>query len=240
MVEVLETGGRLGNQLFEYAFGRIIAENFGYKFTHNLKAHELDNEFKLPRVIPGKEIQQPVQTVNGIHTWASDLLENILNDKSERKILLHGYFQKYIYYKNYKNKLKEWFKFDVNKFNFSNSIGVHLRKGDFKGSISDMPDDYFINILKNESFENIVVTTDEPNHPTVFKIKNEFKNVLLFNDSPYKTLEAFVCFDKLIISHGTFSWWMGFLGKASKVYMPGNVRHEIDLRVTDEQRFTFV
>lgn len=240
MVEVVETGGRLGNQMFEYTFGRIIAEELGFKFTHNLKAYELDNNFKVPRIILGKEIHQPIQSINGVHTWAPDLLDNIIKDKSDRKILLHGFFQKYVYYKNYKHKLKEWFKFDINKFNSPDTIGVHIRKGDFKGSISDMSDEYYIGLLKNETFENILLTSDEPNHPTLHRIRNEFKNVILFNDTPYKTLETFVCLDKLITSYGTFSWWMGFLGKASRVYMPSKVMHEIDLRVTDEPRYIFV
>lgn len=240
MVQLQQTGGRLGNQLFEYAFGRIIAEELGYRFEHNLGADELKNNFKLPKVIEGKSFETPIQKIDCLHKWSPTLLEEIINDKKDRKIILNGYFQKYIYYKNYKHKLKDWFKFDCNKHNYDDAIGVHIRKTDFKNSIYDMPDDYFLKILRAEAFNKIFITSDEPENETINKIKKEFKNVELFSGSPYETMEHFVCFKKLILSLGTFSWWIGFLSNADKVYMPDKVTHEIDLRVKDDLRYIFL
>jgi hypothetical protein len=240
MVELVGSTGRLGNKLFEYSFARIIAEHFNYKFIHNLDNKELSENFNLPKVIEGKEFSFPVQIINGIHEFDYNLLNCILEDVSDRRIKINGYFQKYIYYKNYKDKLKTWFYVNNEKFDYPGAIGVHIRKGDYVNSVYDLPDEYFIDILKAETYEKIYLTSDDPSHPTVKRIQNEFKNVELFNGSPYETLENFSCFDKLITCFGTFSWWMGFLSKASKVYMPNKIIGQIDLKVDDEERYTLV
>jgi len=243
MVHVERSGGRLGNQMFEYAFGRIIAEHFNYKFTHNLQIPELSENFKLPDSLGGKEIHDPVQNVNGIITYSSDLLDSILNDTRERKIICNGYFQNYNYYKNYKHKLKKWFYINNKEFDFSNCIAVHIRKGDFKNhSHFDVPDNYFLDIIKSESFDKIFLASDEPSHNIVQKILTDYKDkAILVEDTPFNTLKQFACFKKLILSFGTFSWWMGFLSDASRIYLPNKFfPNNIDLRVTDEERYILV
>lgn len=231
--------------MFEYAFGRIIAEELGYKFSHNLTASEITNYFHLPNNIGGKEFNSPVQEIEAIYKWDKSLLTDILNNKEDRKIVLHGFFQKYSYYINYKEKIKKWFYFDFNKYSFEDAIGVHIRKTDFGAPVHrhfDLPDEYFLDVLKTENYESIHITSDDPNHCLIKKIQNEFNNVLVFSGNAVETMERFVCYKKILISQGTFSWWMAFLSNAEKIYMPQKLVEpgEIDLRVIDESRYVFV
>ena len=76
--------GRLGNNLFQYALGRYLAEEMGY---------ELDAEV-LPfpethRKIQGNSYQSPEQKIGFFHIG----IPAVINNKKERLILLHGFFQ---------------------------------------------------------------------------------------------------------------------------------------------------
>jgi len=239
MVEVIGTPGRLGNKMFEYAFGRIVAEHFNYKFIFHPFVKEIVENFNLPQFLDGKDISYPNQDVNGIYEYSYTLLDEILANTQERKITINGYFQKYVYVREHKEKIKQWFYLDTNKFNFENSIGIHIRKGDQKNTIYDVPDSYFIDILKSESFDNVYITSDAPQDDVIKTIQNEFKNVHIFQGDTFNTLQNFVCFKKLITTASSYSWWMGFLSNA-KVYMPNKTYNAIDLRVDDEERFILV
>lgn len=243
MVTVKTSGGRLGNQMFEYAFGRIIAEHFNYKFTHNLPAPELSNDFKLPNIIDGREILDPVQLVEGNYNYPPDLLDNILNTSYDRKIVCDGFFQNYNYYKNYKHKLKQWFHIDTEEYDSKNDLAVHIRKGDYKAHPHfDLPDEYFLNLIKQENFDRLIVSSDEPSSNVVQKIFEQYKDrAILFEDTPFNTLYHFACHNKLILSFGTFSWWIGFLSNAEKIYLPNKFfPGNIDLRITDDKRYTLI
>jgi hypothetical protein len=155
---------------------------------------------------------------------------------------LHGFFQNYNYFKNYKDKLKKWFHIEKNYEN-KDDIAVHIRKNDFKHIPKfDSSDEYFLNLLRGEKFNKIVIATDEPEYILIKKIEEEFKGrVLMFKENTFNTLQHFTCYNKLILSFGTFSWWMGFLSNAEKIYLPNKIcPGSIDLRVFDEERFVLI
>ncbi len=94
MVEV-EYTGNLGNKLFQYCFGRIIATHLGYK----LKVDPIPGFPHTAAVIDGQDYSAyPAQvlTEQGIG------LAPVLSDKSKRKIVLRGYFERYEYYSRIK------------------------------------------------------------------------------------------------------------------------------------------
>jgi len=231
--------GRLGNQMFAYCFARIIAQEFNYKLVNNLP---LLQDLRLEQV-HGSIYTNDQEVVYG-YEYKDDLLENVLKNKNNRMIITEGYFQKYNYYKNYKTNIKEWFKeIDPNKENISNdTIGMHIRKDDISRENQkwDLPDEYFIDTLKMENPEKIIITSDEPTHATIKKIQNEFKNVEIYNGSTIDTLKKFVCFKKLILSFGTYSWWMGFLSNASKIYMKDKIDNDIDLVIRDNPNYIII
>jgi hypothetical protein len=239
MVIVNPTPGRLGNQMFSYCFARIIAQEFNYALINNLP---LLQELNLTS-IDGNICRDPQEIIYG-YDYKDDLLENILKNKKDRMFILEGYFQKYIYYKNYKQEIRTWFKeLNPNKEQIEeNTIGIHIRKDDIPREVQkcDLPDEYFIDILKTEKPEKIIITSDEPTHSTIKKIQNEFKNVEIYNGSTIDTLKKFVCFKKLILSFGTYSWWMGFLSNASKIYMKDKIDNDIDLVIRDDKNYIIV
>jgi hypothetical protein len=239
MVEIKTSGGRLGNQMFEYAFGRIIAEELGYKLIHNLN---LLQPFNLPS-INGKSFNTTEQYIDGLNFYSDNLLNEIIGNKNDRKITLHGYFQKYCYIKPYKEKIKNWFHLDKEDVYFDDTtVGIHLRKGDltYCNQWMDMDDSYYLNILERENFDKIIITSDTPDYPLIKNIISKYKNVALFNADTLSTLKVFSCFKNLILSNGTFSWWMAFLGNPKKVYMKNFIHDSINLVVNDDPRYIII
>jgi hypothetical protein len=242
----LDYTGRLGNEMFVYSFGRIIAEALNYKM--NRERNVWMGEINLPPLFTQLEYHSPIQLVDGRGNYQPDLLDKVIDDKSPRKIFVSGYFQKYCFYKKYKEKVKSWFPIKLDPIISPNDIAIHLRKDDITGSQHDLPDSYFIDILKSESHDKIFITSDSPDCSTIKNIVNEFKNVILITGPPYATIQKLASFKKLILSQGTFSWWAGFLGVADVIYsaIPKtgfNVKspdNPIDLYVTDEPRWKYI
>jgi len=99
-----------------------------------------------------------------------------------------------------------------------------------------------LNLLRKESFNKIIIATDEPEYILIKKIMEEFKDrVIIFKGNTFETLQHFTCYNKLILSFGTYSWWMGFLSNAERIYLPNRIcPGSIDLRVFDEERYVLV
>jgi hypothetical protein len=129
--------GRLGNNLFQYALGRIIAEHLGFELTCSTfplspEGIRLSNEslkdtqsatlfstasefINAPLHIPGKRYLHPHPTDDFVMdmtmTWKGQTIDlaGVLADHSPRKIRLMGFFQRYEYYRPYLDKIRHWF-----------------------------------------------------------------------------------------------------------------------------------
>lgn len=236
---------RLGNKLFQYCLGRIIAENLNYK----LKCEEIKG-FKNIEQLPGIGYSNP--RLKYIKHEIN--LDEILNDHSPRKIILHGWFQKYRYYKDYKNKIKEWLYLEPinNTFNIDqDDIVVHIRLGDyyhiFKRTLSY---DYYsdaIKIIREKHNGRIFICTDDLNNNKYLKYFSKY-NPIFVNYNEVDSLRFIKLFNNIVLSMSTFSWWGGFLSDAKNIVYPilgvdkggcWGRNTDIDLRV-DEDRYIYL
>jgi hypothetical protein len=217
----VKTSGRLGNNLIQYFFGKILSQNI---------ESNLYTDINLP-VEFGLENHYGVLNTEGYSTltevWkgyqCNLLLDNIeikkdINSIIEsikinniKNIVLSGYFQEINYYESYRN-------FILDKFNYkkikSNSVGIHVRKGDIINSENDLPDSWFLEMAKKFKDKRRLITTDSPNHPLIKELLDI--GCELYSENPEKTIIDFSGFEDLILSQGTFSWWMGFLSEGKK------------------------
>jgi len=106
MVEV-KYSSQMGNHLFQYCFGRIIAERLGYK----LKAGPIPGFSNTAKKVNGHDyFSYPADLLLGhiekkIKRQEIDL-KALLADKRKRKIVINGFFQRYEYYKPYKSQIR--------------------------------------------------------------------------------------------------------------------------------------
>jgi len=145
--------GHLGNNLFEYALGRIIAESLdrelivlpgkdipGWSRVELLSGivDRLHDHFACfddaPLKIPGQFVERPqIRYVQGENRWQGHAinLQHILDDGENHRIVLRGYFQRIEYYYPYKEKIKRWFSMKPMTLPVqlgSDDVVVHIRR----------------------------------------------------------------------------------------------------------------
>ena len=92
MVEVRYFDQR-SNQLFQYCLARIIAERLGLE----LHASPIQGFKVTSEIVPGCSIQHPQQLLEGHRID----LASVLSDRTPRRIVLKGWFQRYEYFQPY-------------------------------------------------------------------------------------------------------------------------------------------
>lgn len=99
MIEVIYDGN-LGNNLFQYCFGRILAETLGYK----LVADPILGFPKTYDFVNGDSYYN----INPITLRGQKPNLDFLNEANPKHhILLTGYFQRYEYYRPHGNSIKQ-------------------------------------------------------------------------------------------------------------------------------------
>jgi len=98
-----------------------------------------------------------------------------------------------------------------------NGIFLHYRIGDIEDTPNMLPLSYYEDAINLLGKENIIyISSDSPHHENIKKLTKKY-NCELINLSPIDTIKFGKNFKKIILSEGTFSWWIGFLSNRSKV-----------------------
>ena len=216
-VNILWRNG-FGNQLFQYAYGRLVAHKHGCDLVHSGKgrgcaADLLDYGF----------IKEP-----------SDIIR--ITDNHNPKFVI-DYNRKQAVeletphiYNNHFNKIRTFYP-SIEKTNTS-SLVVHLRLGD-NGPNVYTPFNWYKKAIEdnNIEFDKLYLVTDEPDSIDANQFKTYY-NADIFSTACVKTVDDrakalqetvndfnFIrTFDKILFSNSTFAWWAAVLSGASKVY----------------------
>ena len=254
--------GLIGNNLFQYAVARILAEDLGFELnvTHSIRLpkrnipqlNELLSQFDdAPLHIPGKSFNTPIdKTVFTGHCGFDGYhinLNKISIDGTPRKILIKGYFERYEIFRSYKERIRIWFKLDPINLGFNISeddVVVHVRRGDFILFGRAISLQYYLEILEKINFRKLYICgvgiDDE--------VKDKFHRyhpTYVYN-SPLEDLRFIKGFNRIIQSQSTFVWWASFLSQAEEIYAPvpnpGAFEQRyphINLLVDDEERYHY-
>jgi len=220
--------GRLGNQMFQYAALRGIADKHGYDFTipesdfnDEWNDHQLFEVFNLPnlknRGRVGDKFLQERQ-----FNYDSELVEQCPDDVS-----LYGYFQTERYFSHITDSIKEDFTFKSDVVEnckeviggLENPISLHVRRTDYVEKSQDHPPcslDYYKEALSRfDSDRTVVIFSDDVKwckeqeifKPDRFLVSETDNNV-------YDLCMMTMCSD-YIIANSSFSWWGAWLSKNS-------------------------
>lgn len=103
-----------------------------------------------------------------------------------------------------------------NRFNNNNDIFIHIRLGDINNKFSIDIQYYIksIELLYNEykNINNIYIATDSPNDDKIQKILNYDENIKLLEYDEIRSIQFGSTCKYIILSHGTFSCIIGYLG----------------------------
>lgn len=213
--------GRFGNNMFQYALGKILSDEKGY----DLKVNGIENLSMFPDVkeITGRKTNKESQLTIGYgseeHTLQNFNVKKTL--EHDGKILVNGFFQRKDFYLEHEHKLKKLFYYDDSKFRKpeENALVIHYRLTDYLSLGWNFSPEIFSRVIEEESikYDKCYVVTDQPTSsylPTL-KIEHEVIHQDSFSDFTFLKNAK-----KLIVSHSSFSWWAMFLGEQESVFIP--------------------
>ena len=243
MAVVVAMRGRLGNNLFQYAVGRIIAEQHGFalachtrplgrtEYLLNIpsaRLTELSAYFPgAPLSLPGMVSTAPIACYDIDHRpgWDGQVfpLAAELQDCRPRLIQLGGFFQRYEYFAPFRARLREWF---TPRYHGAltrvdpRDIVVNIRRGnDFLKLGWILPLSYYRSILSSVASVGRIHICGTGVDAQVRLFFREYSPV--YHAGP--PLADFCLMRgcrRIILSNSTFAWWAAYLSDATHIFGP--------------------
>lgn len=227
---VVELTGGLGNQMFQYAYGRSLSIRkkglFKYFFIHHYG--DTDRQYELG------VFNLKGEKYNGFFAELVLIIFRFFHIRSSS--VISGYWQNPNYFSNYEKEIREDFQFitpldSKNKgilklINDTNSVSVHVRRGDY---VLDKRTNNFHGTCTMKYYRKAItyisrkvknpvyfIFSDDPNwarknlnmdkatHVSWNKGKESFKDMLLMSQCKHN-----------IIANSSFSWWGAWLNTNS-------------------------
>jgi hypothetical protein len=203
--------GRLGNQLFQ------ISSTIGIANKNNLS-------YGFPEWEYSKYFEKKLPEFNDLIQYREFYIdfcykEFIIVDRTD----IQGYFQSWKFFKEIDIinifKLKSEYEKYIDKYNYKNTVSIHVRRGDYLNNTHVYPIlsyDYYIRSLDLIKKSGVI-------NPTIFifsddiewcKNKFDFPNQIFIQEEQ-DIIELFImsrCKNN-IISNSTFSWWAAYLNQ---------------------------
>ncbi len=239
--------GRLGNNLFQYCLGRILAN----EFDTSLKTKRIEGFLAATPI--KKRLQFPTLKKD-ILTGHSIDLKSITQNRKRRNIVLNGFFQRYEYYKNHKSDIKDWLFSNHTQILGDRDLTISVRSGDIWQNKNNttihpnycaLPFSYYKNIIDSHSWEQIYIVTDNANDPMVRKLSDKFSAQGQSKD-PVSDFNLIRSSTNIVLPVSTFAWWAAWLSNAQKIFYPKvavfdpSVRPDINLIVDNEDRYEYI
>jgi len=218
-----------GNQLFQYCFARLIAEENNLIITYS---SELGRACSFS-LLDCKFISEPEYIVE--YDSNKHSIKHQIDYDGD---MIYDYLENPKIYENYLDVIRSWFP-KVEKKNLKDLV-VHIRRGDC-GENVNISVEWYLNVIKDIDYENVYVVTDEPTHSdverfiketnaTIFSSENimsrtvdkSFMNEILVDFNFIRS------FDKILFPNSTFSWWASVLSDASEIHFNSDwqLRHK--------------
>ena len=235
MIEVFYRA-RTGNHLFQYCFGRILAEELGYQ----LQATPIPHFDGTAASVEGHSYEEPV--------WNCPEATNpaeIIADRTPRRIVVRGYMQQYRYLHPYRHRIRQWAEIGQCKvLPEPDALVAHIRLGDYAAQGWVLSPNYFHAVIAREKFSRLYIVTDEPESPYLKGFERYAPTMV--TGSSIESLRFIRCARRIVLSQSTYSWWGAFLSDAERIYYPlprrslwTPGRSLVDLRVHDP-RYIYV
>ena len=242
--------GRLGNQLFEYAFGRLLAEDLGATFV----APPIYG-FPSARARPASpDIRRlrPAVTIKN-HSLGSRERAAL---KRKRYIELWGYFQRLEYYREHRERIANWFYRPRLSPLPERSLTIHLRSGDVWNRGEEphpgypaLPISYYRRILDERPWSAVYLVcehADDPIATQLLAIPGVTHEERYYLDD----FDFLLASRNIVLSVSSFGWWPAWLSHAETIFYPlagifdpgwvGQKKRRIDLAPRDDARYRFV
>ena len=227
--------GRLGNNLTQYAAGYILASKTGL----HLSTLPVSNYKKNTKTWFHKNFPLKLEYINFEKIIHNQLPKGLmyeksieLNDSNYYHYLnspepgtgykLNGFFQDSRLLCDHRDEILDLYQYNnTPETNISqNDALVACRLGDclLKSNVTFCTTEYIENQLKinRHNYRNIYLTSDSLDYPPLVKLIDKY-NITPYNNDPLKTILFAKNFNNLVLSAGSFSYWMAYLSQATNI-----------------------
>ena len=211
--------GRLGNQIIRNLAVSLIAEK------HDLKVNYFNKNLieKLGiKLFSGSKIHNTTQSLNDDNyftVYNSDNIDYNLNpnDNYFQTKEITNFLYNYLHSDNIKSNIiiNNPFK---NRYNNNNDLFIHIRLTDVAKYNPGIK--YYINAINNINFDNIYISSDDVNNKMIIELLQLYKSAKIINSDEINIFQFSSTCKNIILSHGSFSATIGYLGFFSNVYYP--------------------
>ena len=252
---IVELKGGLGNQLFQYAAAKTVADANDLELYcdiqhfQNVRAWNLEINKLLQLQFKRKPDDCYSFVEDGFH------FQPIKIAKDDRATFLSGYFQSYKYHANVKNDLQSLI-CDLNlsddlrtvcsKISAMKTLGVHIRRGDYLNPHAlsyhgIIPNERYatkINeINERENYDVVVAFSDSMD--ALVEVEKQINLPMLkvssFGLTNIEEMQIMTRVDDIIIANSSFSWWGAYLNINDKthVYRPADWFNKQEIECKD-------
>ena len=248
---IVNTQGRFGNQLFQYASGYYSSKKqstFFFVDIYHSDHFKLHHYFKLRlfELYINKwlsfifiKILKFQNRINKLYQIGHEPIEEVLK-KNSKNCYQKGFFQSELYFKCAKSEIislfqvkpslqKQFYDKYFDLISIKPTLVVHVRGGDYfdfkpNGYSIMLPFSYFefcFNKIEDIEKYQIIWVSD-----SIEYIKAHFgnkDNYFYSNENDIFDFQFLINADKLIISNSSFAWWGAYLNKKNaEVFAPKN------------------
>ena len=210
MVKVSYLGG-LGNNLWQYSAGRLLAERESMAFEAPIIA-DLPG---LETSVSGKKYYLHKKVIAGHY---------IPQDCSRSRIIIKSGLERYENIAGNQSKIKAWIKIPVRETPFlnKNDLVISIRRGwnNYPADENCPPIEFYAALLEKFEYERLYICTDSPEDVYFDGFKKLVRRYEFFKGDRITQLNLLLKAPRLIMAPSTFSFWGGYLGNSEKVYWP--------------------
>ena len=214
--------GRLCNQIIRNLALSILAEKYDLYVEYS-NYDNINNKLGIELFIGNKKYDKTVSINN--YNYMNYFNNNIKNNANfdlmkdwfqseEITTILHNHLTNNMKNIIDKNPYKE-------RYNNNNDIFIHIRLTD--AAPWNVGIEYYIHCINLLKYDNIYIGSDNFNDSLIKKIKTLYPSVIFISKKPIETIQFGSTCKNIILSHGSFSAVIGYLGFFSNVYFMNKI-----------------